>query len=78
MINFSDKVEIQKNIESFNNTRFLKFSTLKDREGVFRHVHFKSNEKELKNIEHTFGKKALKTSGGHYVLEFKRNQNTWI
>lgn len=77
MINFSDKIQIRKQIESFKNTKFLKFQTFKDSEGVFRHVHFKAPDLELENIEKTFGKNIMKTRNGIFILEFQKQNMQW-
>jgi hypothetical protein len=79
MINLSNKQEIKQEIESFNNAAFIKFQTIRDREGIFRHVHFAASEFALEGIEKEFGKEAMRTTKKNkYILEFKRQGLQWV
>jgi len=78
-VNISEKSQIKKEIESFNNAAFLKFNTIRDREGTFRHIHFAASKFALEGIEESFGKSAMRTTNQNkYILEFKRQGKQWI
>jgi len=77
-IDLSNNFQIKKEIESIKNAGFIKTMNFKDREGVFKHLHFKASETALQDIQTKFNKKALKTANGSYILEFKKENINWI
>lgn len=79
MIEFNNKLQIKSEIDSIKGASFIKSQTIRDREGIFKQVHFKASHVALNNIQLEFTKQALLTNKKDvFILEYKKQGTSWI